>query len=169
MIRNRIKELRHVRAGDLKADDRNPRRHPKAQRAALEQMLQRNGYADALLTRETPDGLVLIDGHLRAELDADQVVPVLVTDLDEAEAGELLLTLDPLASMAEADTQALTELANSMPDDEDFRELLTGIHDADLGQVLTESFVGIDMSQVPRLDERTRIKCPECGHEFKPT
>ena len=123
MIRNRIKELRHVRAGELRADDRNWRRHPKGQRAALEQMLQRNGYADALLTRETPDGLVIIDGHLRAELDAEQVVPVLVTDLSEAEAGELLLTLDPLAAMAEADTQALAELANSMPDDEDFREL----------------------------------------------
>ena len=34
--------------------------------------------------------------------------------------------------MAESDTQALIELANSMPSDEDFRELLTGIHDADL-------------------------------------
>ena len=132
MNENRVKELRHVRAGDLKADDCNWRRHPQAQRDALEVILKRVGYADAVIARETPDGLVIIDGHLRAELDAEQVVPVLVTDLSEAEAGELLLTLDPLAAMAEADTQALAELANSMPDDEDFRELLTGLHDADL-------------------------------------
>jgi len=30
-------------------------------------MLAKVGYADAVIARETPDGLMLIDGHLRAE------------------------------------------------------------------------------------------------------
>ena len=67
-IRNRITELRQVRAGTLQADSRNWRRHPQAQRDALQTMLAGIGYADALIARETPDGLVLIDGHLRARL-----------------------------------------------------------------------------------------------------
>ena len=34
-VRNRIKELRYVRAGDLIPNPKNWRRHPKAQRDAL--------------------------------------------------------------------------------------------------------------------------------------
>ena len=110
MPRNRIHELRTVRAGSLKADPRNWRKHPKAQREALQAMLDRVGWVDAVIARETPEGLVLVDGHLRADLDANAEVPVLVVDLDEAEAGQVLATLDPLAAMAEANTEALSKL-----------------------------------------------------------
>ena len=109
-VRNRIKDLRHVRAGDLHADPRNWRRHPREQQRALQTVLDEIGYADAVIARETSGGLVLIDGHLRADLDADQIVPVLVTDLDETEAGQMLATLDPLAAMAVSDEAALESL-----------------------------------------------------------
>ena len=74
-IQNRIKEYRTVRAGDLLPDPKNWRRHPPAQRRALQTMLDRIGYADALIARETPDGLMLIDGHLRADLDPQAQLP----------------------------------------------------------------------------------------------
>ena len=128
-IRNRIQELRNVRAGDLQADPRNWRVHPKAQRDALATMLTSIGYADALIARETPTGLVLIDGHLRADIDAEQVVPVLVTDLDEQEAGQLLATLDPLAAMAEADDKALSDLLSSLDVNDEIEKLLAGLHE----------------------------------------
>ena len=107
---NRIKELRFVKASELAPDPRNPRRHPAAQRAALQSMLAEVGIADAVIARETSGGLVLIDGHLRADLDPEQLLPVLVTDLDEAEAGKVLATLDPLAAMADVDNDALARL-----------------------------------------------------------
>ena len=72
------------------------------------------GYADALIARDTPDGLVLIDGHLRAETTPDSIVPVLVLDVTEDEADKLLLTLDPLAAMAEADKGLLADLLGSV-------------------------------------------------------
>ena len=128
-IRNRIQELRNVRAGDLQADPRNWRVHPKAQRDALSTMLSSIGYADALIARETPTGLVLIDGHLRADIDAEQVVPVLVTDLNEQEAGQLLATLDPLAAMAEADDKALSDLLSSLDVNDEIEKLLAGLHE----------------------------------------
>lgn len=110
-IRNRIKSLRHVRAGDLKPNPRNWRMHPQEQQDALRGVLAEVGYADALIARELPDGtLELVDGHLRAETTPDMKVPVLVTDLDEAEAAKVLATLDPLAAMAEQDTEKLAEL-----------------------------------------------------------
>jgi len=46
--------------------------------------------------------LMLIHGHLRAETTKNAMVPVLVLDVTEAEADKLLLTLDPLAAMAQA-------------------------------------------------------------------
>ena len=165
-MNNRIKELRYVKASELAPDPRNPRRHPAAQRAALQAMLVDVGIADAVIARETSGGLVLIDGHLRADLDPDQILPVLVTDLDEAEAGKVLATLDPLSAMADVDSGALARLiADSAPP----IDLAAMFPDVDLGEVLTGGFAGIDISEVPRLDERTGIKCPECGHEFKPT
>src|ERR1700675_312280 len=102
-IRDRVVELVRVPAGSLRPNPKNWRRHPKSQANALRGLLSEIGYADALLARETPEGLPLIDGHLRAETTPDSIVPVLVLDVTEAEADKLLLTLDPLAAMAEGD------------------------------------------------------------------
>jgi len=110
-IRDRIKDFRRVKASELFASPRNWREHPKAQQAALRGILEDVGYADALLARELPDGtLELVDGHLRKETTPDQEVPVLVLDIDEDEAKKLLAVIDPLAAMAEANTDALGSL-----------------------------------------------------------
>ncbi len=110
-IRDRVRELRRVRAGDLTPNPKNWRTHPKAQADALRGILAEVGYADALLARELPDGsLILVDGHLRAETTPEQEVPVLVLDIDEAEADKLLLSLDPLAALAETNAVALDQL-----------------------------------------------------------
>lgn len=109
--RDRIRELRRVPASSLLPHPLNWRTHPLAQRRALAGVLAEIGYADALLARELSDGsLQLIDGHLRTELTPDAHVPVLVLDVDEQEASLLLATLDPLASLAETDTGALSAL-----------------------------------------------------------
>ena len=99
-IKNRIKELRQVKASELLPNPKNWRTHPVNQADVLKGVLAEIGYADALIAYETDEGLMLIDGHLRAETTPDMEVPVLVTDLNEEEASTLLATLDPLASMA---------------------------------------------------------------------
>lgn len=110
-IRDRIKELRRVRAAELIPNPKNWRTHPARQQDALRGILAEVGYADALLAREVPGrGLMLIDGHLRAETTPEAIVPVLVLDLDEAEADKLLAALDPLAGLAETDGAKLDDL-----------------------------------------------------------
>ena len=113
-IRNRIKELRQVKASELKRNPKNWRTHPPEQREALEGVLSEIGYADALIARETPDGLELVDGHLRAETTPDAEVPVLVLDINEKEADLMLATFDPLASMAGLDALALNTLMENI-------------------------------------------------------
>ena len=114
-IRNRVKELRHVPASDLRPNPKNWRTHPTAQRDALRGILAEVGMADAVLARELEDGsLMLIDGHLRAETAADSKVPVLILDVNEAEADKLLATLDPLAAMANSDAVQLDALLRTV-------------------------------------------------------
>jgi DNA modification methylase len=114
-IRDRIRELRRVQASTLLPNPRNWRRHPKAQANAMRDLLVEIGYADALLARELPDGrLMLIDGHLRKETTPDAQVPVLVLDVTEEEAHKILLTLDPLAGMAEADSERIKALIETV-------------------------------------------------------
>ena len=129
-FRDRIKELRRVRAGDLKPDERNWRRHPESQRQALIAMMERVGVVDAVIARETAEGLVLVDGHLRSDIAEDAEIPVLVVDLDEAEAGEVLATFDPLSAMANRDDEVLTALIQGVArDDEELQAILAEMHD----------------------------------------
>jgi len=119
-IRNRVKSLRMVPASDLRPNPKNWRTHPKAQQDALRGVLSEIGLADACLARELPDGsLMLIDGHLRAETLGDGDVPVLILDVNEAEADKLLATLDPLAAMAEKDAEQLAALLGTLKDQND--------------------------------------------------
>jgi len=92
----------------------NWRQHPQAQADALTGMLAEIGFADAVIARETPEGLQLIDGHLRQDIMGDQEIPVLVVDLSEDEAAKMLITLDPLAGLAETNDDMLRSLMESV-------------------------------------------------------
>lgn len=110
-MRNRVKELRFAKTSELTPCADNWRLHPKRQRDLMKSVLQTIGYADALVARETEDGaLVLIDGHLRADVSPNVEVPVLIVDLNEREAKELLLVHDPIGAMAERDDAAVSRL-----------------------------------------------------------
>lgn len=167
-IRNRVKELRFIRAADLRPHALNWRTHPENQRAALSGVLQEVGYADALIARVDGDGeLELIDGHLRQDLTPDMEVPVLVTDLSESEAKLVLATLDPLAALAQVDTSQLDEL---------LRSVNTGSQPlADLIEQLAESSGVVAFlddaappDEFPEVDESipTEHRCPRCGYRW---
>jgi hypothetical protein len=115
-IRNRIKSHRRVRAGDLVPHQLNFRLHPERQRAALHAIDEEVGFARSLLAYELTDGrLKLIDGHLRRDLDSDMEVEVEILDVIEEEARALLLSIDPLAALAETQTQIHQHLLERTP------------------------------------------------------
>ncbi len=169
-FRDRIVELRRVAARELIPNPRNWRRHPKRQQAALRGLLEEVGYADALLARETPTGLMLIDGPLRAETTPDQIVPVLVLDVTEDEANKLLATLDPLASMAETDKLALKDLASLLQTDSaDLRELFNGL--AGLGRDAPQDAIpALPVTPVARLGQLWQLGKHRllCGDSTRP-
>ena len=115
-IRNRIKCHRRVRAGDLVPHELNFRLHPEHQKAALQALYAEVGFARSLLAYELPDGrLKLIDGHLRRDLDPDMEVDVEILDVTEEEARALLLSIDPLAALAETQEQLHRRLLEITP------------------------------------------------------
>jgi len=162
-IRNRIKELRQVKASELLPNPKNWRTHPVNQVDALKGLLAEIGYADALIAYESPDGLMLIDGHLRAETTPDMEVPVLITDLDEGEANKLLMTLDPLANMAIANEEQLKILMEKMQ-----------FNDKDVNDML-DSLANGELVRIPNLQDLIQatdsfdewINMPEYEHEDK--
>jgi ParB-like chromosome segregation protein Spo0J len=167
-IRNRVKALRTVKASELAPNPKNWRTHPKAQQDALRGILAEVGYADALLARELPDGsLMLVDGHLRAETTPEQKVPVLVLDINEAEADKLLLSLDPLAALAETNAQALDALLREVDTgSEGLQQMYADM--AEAAGVVPPDFEPATADDQSRLDQKAKATCPECGHEFTP-
>src|SRR6202035_3752523 len=85
-------------------------------RAALQALYAEVGFARSLLAYELPDGrLKLLDGHLRRDLDPDMEVDVEVLDVTDDEARALLLSIDPLAALAETQAQLHQRLLEITP------------------------------------------------------
>jgi len=130
LIKDRIRDLRRIPAGELRANPKNWRLHPESQRSALQGVLKEIGCVDAVIAREVQGKLELLDGHLRADLASEAEVPVLVVDLSDEEADKVLATFDPLGTMAVPDDEALKALLDHVDFDEnaELRKLLTDLH-----------------------------------------
>ncbi len=162
-IRDRIKELRRVPAKELLPNPKNWRSHPAAQKDALQGLLAELGYCDATIARELVDGrLQLIDGHLRCETTPDMEVPVLILDVTETEADKLLVTLDPLASLAQANGDALASLLASVDTDSAaVQDLLANLAAGELTSFL-------DPGETPGLTDPDEIPEPPDEATTKP-
>jgi hypothetical protein len=78
---------------------------------------ERHWCPSRLRVCELPDGrLKLQGGHLRRDLDPDMEVEVEVLDVTEDEARTLLLSIDPLAALAETQQQLRGRLQELVPE-----------------------------------------------------
>ena len=158
-IRDRVKELRRVPASQLQPNPKNWRTHPESQQNALRGILAEVGIAGAVLAYETPEGgLMLVDGHLRAETLHNTEVPVLVLDITPEEADKLLVSLDPLAAMAEADADKLRELLESVETaSSELADMFTALaEDAGILDGLNEQEITEDEVPEPPVDPITK-------------
>ena len=100
--------LEWLTAKELADNPANWRRHPSAQSNALEGVMAEVGWAGALLYNEATGRL--IDGHLRKKVSKGQKMPVLIGSWTEEQERKILLTLDPIAAMADRDQDQLLSL-----------------------------------------------------------
>jgi hypothetical protein len=164
-IRNRIKEFRTVAPDEVAPNPKNWRGHPQNQRDALRGILADVGIAAPVIAYETPDGLMLIDGHERMTVGVP--FPCAILDVTEAEANTLLATFDPLGAMAETDSTALDALLREVSTDSPaVAEMLAAL--AEEAGIDPPNFEPVGIDEQGRLDEKAKVCCPECGHEFTP-
>lgn len=139
-IRDRVKELKRVRAGDLKPHPKHFHTHSPDQRSMMRGVLEEIGYVDALVGRILADGSIeCLDGHMRREETPDLVVPVLIVELDDDEADKVLATFDPIGNLASVDAKKQTELLASIDATHaETRRLLADIEQTTLKQAIRE-------------------------------
>lgn len=188
-MKNRVVEVRDVPAKELMQNPKNWRTHPESQREALGGLLATVGIAGTLTAWDSPEGLQLIDGHLRADQDPDVVWPVAILDVTQEEADLLLASMDPLGAMAETSVTHLQELLEGITGDDDpGDDRLSG-----LLSILKEQAKTFDPELLPSSDSTLitdkdvdkkagslesqfdssadqdniiKVMCPECSYEF---
>lgn len=162
---NRIVGWDVVEPDQLLANPKNFRRHPNAQREALRGSLNELGIiAPVIVNRLT--GFVL-DGHARVEeyiTAGVKEVPVGYVEIPPEKEALALLSLDPIAAMAEADTEALDSLLREVSTSEaGLQAMLAGLAE-DAGLVPPNvDFPEYDESVA---DSVEYLECPECGHRW---
>jgi hypothetical protein len=160
--------LEYVDAATLDDNPANWRRHSDGQLQALADVIADVGWAGALLYNETTGRL--IDGHARKKIAAKGDVPVLIGSWTEEQERKILATFDPLAAMAEADSEALEKLlAEVETESEAVQAMLdelaeeAGIEFEDEGGGVAED----DGGQIDRADELQLKWGVETGHLYE--
>jgi DNA modification methylase len=153
--RDRIQELVRVKASELVGNAANWREHPDGQREAMRGILSEVGYVSGLIAFRNKKGqLVLVDGHLRKDISGDEMVPVQVVDLTEAEARKVLATYDPVGALATANAEALGQLLSDVTmASSDVMAMLNGLRDQ--AQRNSNSIVEVE---IPALPKKTTTK-----------
>ncbi len=118
--------LEWMDAASLADNPANWRTHPSGQTEALSAVIEKVGWAGALLYNEATKRL--IDGHARKGVPQARggKVPVLVGSWSEEDERLILATLDPLAAMAGADAAQLDALLKDVDPSGDAVALMLG-------------------------------------------
>lgn len=160
--------------GDLTPDPKNARRHTPRNVGLIESALREVGAARSIVVDE--DNVILagnatVEGAAAAGIERVRVV--------EADGHELIavrrrgLTPQQKVRLALYDNQAAALAEWELPTLQEFLgvNLLDGIFQAhelnDLGLVVPE-FTPVSIDEQGRLDEKAKVTCPSCGHEFTP-
>ena len=145
IYRNRIVGHGDASPLELEPSPWNWRQHPALQKDAMAGALRELGWIQQIVVNQRTNHLV--DGHLRLALALDAhetMVPVLYVDLSEAEERLALVSLDPLAAMANADREKLAALLQEVQSGESAVQAMLGdlaeMHgiDGELGRDETE-------------------------------
>ena len=152
---------------DLVPWEHNPKRMSKKQADGLRLSLQKFGYAIPVLI--SPVDNELYDGNTRdrimlamEEYGPDAILDVRVSSrpLTDDERRELVVRLKQ--NQAGWDFDMLPNLYEQ-------DELLEwGFTEEELWMAFVPDFEPVDESEQPRLDQKSPVTCPECGHEFIP-
>jgi hypothetical protein len=161
---------------DLKLDKRNARKRGPLAEGMLVASLQEVGAARSIVIDETNrvlagNGTVAAAAEAGIErvkvvdADGETIVAVRRSGLSEMQKARLALLDNRTAELAEWDAEMLASLAEDGVELDDLWSV------DELGAMLNRmpTYEPLDQDEQGRLDRKSTVKCPECGHEFTPS
>lgn len=112
----------------------------------------------------------LVGGHQRLKILKRQgLKEVQCTVVDLSPERERILNLALNKAVGDWDEESLAQVfaeLNTLPD---IDLSISGFDDVEISDLLAEpDFIPVSEETQPRLDERKKATCPECGYEFRP-
>ena len=173
-------QVEEVRIDEISNHERNPKIHNETQIRLLEKSIKKFGYTNPVIL--SADGVILA-GHARVKAAiqmGQDTIPCIRTKLSGKDADAYLIADNRLTELAQYDRDILAELLSDLPKDlvditgfdtVQIDALLSGEDIPDIDRFISDKvpeFQPISEEEVPRLDEKKKVVCPECGHEFTP-
>lgn len=156
-----------IKAADqFQAHPQNWRKHPQRQREVVKQSLDAVGWVNVVIENVVTGNL--IDGHERIwqALETGEDVPFIQVELTEDEEKTALAMIDWTASLAEADTETLSELLQSINMD-GVDELLATMADDFQLDIFEDEPAEDPGAQVDRAEELREIWQTERGQVWQ--
>jgi len=157
-------EIKYVDINKLKPFEKNPRKHPQTAKDKVKRSIQEFGWTNPILVNKK--GLI-IAGHLRYEVATElgmETVPVVVLPFNMNQSTLYNIADNRIPEESEWDYEIISELLDKL-NNEDIDILLSGFGETEIKGLLGQ-FEPVTIDEQPRLDEKTPVKCPKCGHEF---
>ena len=158
-------EIKNVLVKDIKYAPYNPRKISDEVLSKLKRSIAEFGYIEPIVVNKRTMHVVGGNQRLKVlrQMGIGEVQSVIV-DLDETHEKALNIALNKING--EWDLPALKDLLLEIDRGEIDTEI-TGFDMPEIEELMTQfSPVGID--EQPRLDEKKKVICPNCGHEFTP-
>lgn len=164
-------DIEHIPVDLLHADPANARRHPERNVEAIKASLARFGQVKPIVVDA---GNVVRAGngtlHAARALGWASLACVRMPHKG-AEATAYAIADNRTAELAEWDGEVLAETLKALQD-EDFDLASVGYDEAELeamvGGMAVPEFAPVGEEEQGRLDEKAKVECPNCGHEFSP-
>jgi ParB-like chromosome segregation protein Spo0J len=159
-----------VAIDQLKPNPENPNSHPDGQVDKLAAIIKAHGWRHPI-TVSNRSGYI-VSGHCRraaAEKLGLVKCPVDFQDFkSKAEERAVLLADNVIAELAEINAEKMSDIIAAL-EKARYDLDLTALTAEQIGEHLSgPNFLPVSEEEQPRLDEKTKVKCPECGCEFTP-
>ena len=149
-------------------DPANVRRHGEKNLATIKASLARFGQQKPLVV--DADGVVRAGNGTLAAAKALgwKEVTIVRTDLKGAEATAYAIADNRTAELAEWDDDALAQTLAALQIEDDDLAIATGFDLSEIAELAVPDFAPATIDEQSKLDEKSPVTCPSCGHDFTP-
>jgi ParB-like chromosome segregation protein Spo0J len=171
------RRIEYMALDELQPADINPKRHS----GEIDRSFERFGYTEPVLLDERTGKLIAGHGRLEAlkgrreagqappdGIGKDWTVPVVRgwKSQNDDEAAAALVASNQLTTLGGWDDRELFEVLNSLDDLDGVGFTLEEL-DEIAKRLASPNFSPISPDELPRLDKKDPITCPECGHTWQ--